>query len=256
MVNSTKEKITHFEACGLINSLCMPGPEQMALDVLLLEKSLKEKTPIPKLRFYYWRDSWLSIGKNQSVIPPQWKDLVQEEKLKIVRRPSGGGAVLHSGGLTYAMIWPGAPRKRRLAYAMCCEWLIKGFRKLGIPLRLGDEIGLAGCTNCFSRATSADLIDDQGYKRVGSAQLWRSGNLLQHGEIILDPPPQLWMEVFGEPAPRKTHKTIPKSELEALLKEAWIKFWPNTKSREIIISEREIEEISQTASGYCLTQTN
>ena len=49
--------------------------------------------------------------------------------------------------------------------------------------------------NCFSTSTYADLIDENGQKRIGSAQFWRKGRLLQHGEIILDPPKELWEEV-------------------------------------------------------------
>jgi lipoate-protein ligase A len=59
----------------------------------------------------------------------------------------------------------------------------------------------AAGSNCFASSTAADLVDRAGVKRIGSAQCWQHGRLLQHGEILLDPPPTLWKAVFGEAAP-------------------------------------------------------
>ena len=88
----------------------LTGPENMALDVMLLEKSIKEKHKSPWIRFYKWNGTWLSIGKNQKEIPSNWQSLSREGKIKLVRSPSGGKAVLHSGGLTYALVLPSPPR--------------------------------------------------------------------------------------------------------------------------------------------------
>ena len=49
-------------------------------------------------------------------------------------------------------------------------------------------------------------MDENGQKRIGSAQLWRNGHLLQHGEILLDPPPKLWAEVFHSDPPNPAPK--------------------------------------------------
>ncbi|WP_320674341.1 lipoate--protein ligase family protein [Prochlorococcus sp. MIT 1341] len=252
MLFSNRYTTKDFQTCGLIKPICLPGPEQMALDVLFLEKSLKETLPFPKLRFYSWSDSWLSIGRNQKQFPRNWANLVREGKLKIVRRPSGGGAVLHSGGLTYSLIWPGAPKKRKLAYKIACQWLIEGFSKLGMSLKLGEEIAVPENTNCFSRSTIADLIDEKGYKRVGSAQLWKFGNLLQHGEIIIDPPSQLWWDVFGEPPPEKAPKTIPRNGLGGVLEKVWISGWPNVKTEKIMISQSERNEALKKSNDYVI----
>jgi lipoate-protein ligase A len=121
--------------------------------------------------------------------------------VSLVRRPSGGGAVLHAGGLTYALIWPQAPRRRRQAYGQTAAWLMDGFRRLGYTLRCGEQASEAGASDCFATASPADLVDALGQKRIGSAQYWRHGHLLQHGEILIEPPPQLWTELFGGPAP-------------------------------------------------------
>ena len=95
-----------------LDPLKLSGPEQMAIDLFLLEKSFKEKDFYMALRFYTWDGDWLSIGKNQKELPSIWLELLKNEKLKIVRRPSGGNAVLHSKGLTYALIWKYPPRNK------------------------------------------------------------------------------------------------------------------------------------------------
>ena len=61
------------------------------------------------------------------------------KKLHLIRRPSGGNAVLHSGGLTYSLIWPSPPKKRKEAYLYTCKWLISAFSSLGLPLQFGNQ---------------------------------------------------------------------------------------------------------------------
>jgi len=75
----------------------------MALDLNSLDQTISNPEIIFTLRFYYWTGDWLSIGYHQKEIPPDWEKLLFNKEINIVRRPSGGGAVLHSGGITYAL---------------------------------------------------------------------------------------------------------------------------------------------------------
>jgi len=81
----------------------LPGFDQMALDLNSLNQTISNPEIILTLRFYFWNGDWLSIGYHQKEIPAHWEKLLSSRDINIVRRPSGGGAVLHSGGITYAL---------------------------------------------------------------------------------------------------------------------------------------------------------
>ena len=223
----------------LIPNLTGDGPTQMAIDAMLLDQAKQA----PVLRFYQWDGPWLSLGRHQRNMPQHWDQLAKEGCLRMVRRPSGGQAVLHAGGLTYALIWPSAPRRRKQAYREACQWLIDGFSQLGLPLRFGDDPALSGGSNCFASATAADLVDPAGVKRIGSAQCWQRGRLLQHGEILLDPQPELWQLVFGEAAPPAAAPGIDRLRLERQLIEAMAIAWPDVSWTEVPLSDDERDQV-------------
>ena len=206
----------------LINSAQLSGPAQMAADMLMLEKANSTQDFAISIRFYKWEGTWLSIGHHQKHLPKHWIQLLKEKEINIVRRPSGGNAVLHSGGLTYALVWKSAPRKKLEAYFLVNQWLINCFSNLNFPLQFGEDPTNLNSPNCFGISTEVDLIDAKGSKRIGSAQYWKIGNLLQHGHILLDPPEELWVKVFKKnapkPAPRKIHRECIESSLLNSLK--------------------------------------
>ena len=125
----TSDSKTKTNSCSgkIIQFTQMPGPKQMAIDSMLLDKALIDPSFSMAIRFYKWEGNWLSIGKNQTDIPSRWINLVDKKILNIVRRPTGGTAVLHSGGLTYALIWKSPPRKKRDSYFQACQFLINFF---------------------------------------------------------------------------------------------------------------------------------
>ena len=173
----------------------LDGAWQMAIDSWLLDQGR------PSFRLYRWRRPTLSLGFHQHQLEPHWPDLVNQGVIDLVRRPSGGRAVLHAGELTYALVWPSPPPSRREAYRLSCVWLQLAFETLGLPLVFGDQAANLQQSNCFALSTAADLVHPGGGKRIGSAQLWRRGQLLQHGSILLDPPQALWQQVFGQELP-------------------------------------------------------
>ena len=172
----------------------------MALDRWLLEQHRQGKSP-SVLRFYTWFPPAISLGYHQRQYPDDWQHLVwQGKRIELVRRPTGGRAVLHQGDLTYMVVTSGSGR-RLDAYQEICQFLIEGWRSLGVELHYGNaRRGYIGNPNCFGTATAADLVTAKGQKLIGSAQLRRGKAILQHGSMRLSPDPQLFAQVFGEPS--------------------------------------------------------
>lgn len=174
---------------------CLGGAWQMACDSWLLERRR------PSFRLYRWQRPTLSLGHHQRSVPPHWLELARSGALDLVRRPSGGRAVLHGSGITYALVWPHAPAQRQRAYQLACGWLQLAFAEMGLPLGFGAARADTRTASCFASGTAADLVHLDGGKRVGSAQLWRRGCLLQHGEILVQPNAALWRQLFDAPPP-------------------------------------------------------
>ena len=177
---------------GLLPSLDADGATQMTLDRWMLAAVGENGLPPALLRFYTWTTPTLSLGRHQRQGPASLPAGVA-----LVRRPSGGAAVLHGGDLCYALALAAPPRGRRRSYAATSQWLQQAMGRLDRRLQPGSAPQTAG-PHCFATATVADLLDEGGDKRIGSAQLWSRGRLLQHGSIQLDPPMALWRQLFGE----------------------------------------------------------
>ncbi|MBE9034764.1 lipoate--protein ligase family protein [aff. Roholtiella sp. LEGE 12411] len=182
----------------LIPLLEATGNVQMGIDRWLLEQHYSRKYP-PTLRFYTWSPPAISLGYHQRQYPEHWQHLTWEgKKLDLVRRPTGGRAVLHQGDLTYAVITSGLMGSRLQVYEKICEFLIQGWRSLGVELHYGTAgRGYIHNPNCFGTATGADLVLPDGAKLIGSAQLRRREAILQHGSIRLQPDAELFDQVFG-----------------------------------------------------------
>jgi len=164
------------------------GPaENMAVDELLLRKV--DQTGIPVLRIYTWREPTLSLGyfqryRDRSLHPPS-------HGVAVVRRATGGGAILHHHELTYSIVMPISSRQTaaRLAlYRQLHDVFIQIMARRGVGLaRSGDTPGsLADDTAflCFQRRSADDLVL-AGYKVLGSAQRRARRAVLQHGSLLL-----------------------------------------------------------------------
>jgi lipoate---protein ligase len=173
------------------------GQIQMAIDRYLLEQHRTEQHP-PTIRFYTWLPAAISLGYHQKDYPLVWQDLTwQGQALNIVRRPTGGRAVLHQGDLTYAVIMSIPPGKRLEVYKQICEFLIAGWRSLGVDLDYGTATQeYIHHANCFATATGSDLVTATGNKVIGSAQLRRGKVVLQHGSMILNTDTDLYRQIF------------------------------------------------------------
>jgi lipoate---protein ligase len=183
----------------LIPPLETTGKIQMSIDRWLLEQHILGQIP-PTLRFYTWSNPTISLGYHQRHYPEHWQSLVWHERpIDLVKRPTGGRGVLHQGDLTYAFIGSGFVGKRAEVYQQICQFPIDGWRSIGVELGYGTAgTGYIHNPNCFGTSTSADLVCADGYKLIGSAQLIKSGAILQHGSMRLNPDLELFEQVFGE----------------------------------------------------------
>ncbi|MBE7381931.1 MAG: lipoate--protein ligase family protein [Leptolyngbya sp. SIO1E4] len=182
-----------------IPEVVVSGETHMAIDAWLLDQ-LRSGQQGPTLRFYRWQPIALSLGYHQQRWPDHWRHLSwQGQSVELVRRPTGGRAVLHQGDFTYAMTMPMLGRRRQDLYQHICGALIAAWGRLGVSLCYGSAgQGYHHQPSCFATATAADLVTSTGYKLIGSAQLRRDRTLLQQGTMRLWPNPVLYSQVFGE----------------------------------------------------------
>jgi lipoate-protein ligase A len=218
----------------------LAGSDQMALDLNSLDQTISNPEIIFTLRFYYWKGDWLSIGYHQKEIPPHWKKLLSNGDINIVRRPSGGGAVLHSGGITYALTFKKTYYKV-LSYEMVNNWLIKSFKELGLNLHYGNLQKSHITSNCFGTSLISDLVDPDGFKRIGSAQYRKRGAFLQHGEIQTNPSKDLWFKLFRQEAPPKINLDLTNDEIVQYLRNSFLENKSNIKFKNISIDNKNIK---------------
>lgn len=223
----------------------------MAIDAWLFEQHCQGLQP-STLRFYTWEPIAISLGYHQRHYPDRWQHITwQGQAIDLVHRPTGGRAVLHQGDLTYAVITSGVPGNRSQAYQWLCEFLIQGWRSLGVELCYGHAgRGYIHNPNCFGTATAADLVLPDGAKLIGSAQLRRGDAVLQHGSIRLSQNAQLFQDVFQtEPLLPKLpfQFTDPGSQetvIQALIKAAQICF--NASFETAPLSPQEYQMICES----------
>jgi lipoate-protein ligase A len=168
------------------------GAWNMAVDEVLLDGAAAGGAP-PTLRFYQWAPPCLSLGYFQ---PFDVVDVAACLRLgvDVVRRPTGGRAILHDRELTYSVALPlrllgddGAvlPSYHRLSLA-----LERGLKRLGAPVVLTPESAAQPGPDhgpvCFDRPSAHEILLD-GRKLVGSAQVRRATAILQHGSILIEP---------------------------------------------------------------------
>jgi lipoate-protein ligase A len=164
------------------------GAWNMAIDEALVEETAAGRS-LPTLRLYAWDPPTLSLGIAQ---PASDADRAALRRLGwgLVRRPTGGRAILHADELTYSIT---APESHPLmqggvleSYRRLSLGLIAGLRRLGVDVQAetGRRGRAVGNPVCFE-ITSQYEISAGGKKLIGSAQARRLGGVLQHGALPL-----------------------------------------------------------------------
>lgn len=194
----------------IIDDAPRPGAVNMAIDRALLDQVIAGASPA--LRFYGWEPTCLSLGRNQPAAKLLDREALRVRGLDLVRRPTGGLAVLHRAEVTYSVAVPvgvlGSPRE---TYRAINQALGVGLRALGVAADVEPEARAAGSAGrgssevgsdprprnsnylseasrdarCFGSAAPGEL-GALGRKLVGSAQRCERRTILQHGSILLE----------------------------------------------------------------------
>ena len=162
------------------------GAENMALDEALMERARASGEWV--LRVYSWRAPTISLGRNQTACGQYDLDRIGQLGLDVVRRPTGGRAILHHHEVTYSVTAPvdGAGDLDE-SYRRVNALLLDALRSIGvqaIAAAPATPAALPGIRPCFDSAAAGELTV-AGRKLAGSAQWRADGALLQHGSILV-----------------------------------------------------------------------
>ena len=127
---------------------------------------------------------------------------------------------------------------------MVNSWLIKSFGELGLKLQYGNLRKSPIKTNCFGTSLISDLIDQDGFKRIGSAQYRKKDGFLLHGEIQTNPSKELWFKLFKEEAPPKVNLDLTNDEIVEHLRNSFLKNKSNIRFKNVVIDNKNIENFS------------
>ena len=173
----------------------------MALDEALMRRA--GRTGEAVLRTYSWGAPSLSLGRNQAAAGTYDPERARELGVEVVRRPTGGRALLHHREVTYSVTAPASEGDLRGTYARINRILLHALRSLDVDARLAAPAGrapLPGDAPCFDTPVEGELVVGDR-KLVGSAQ-WRDGGaLLQHGSILVDDDQPMLARLAVRPIP-------------------------------------------------------
>ena len=182
----------------------------MAFDEALMARA--RRTGETVLRVYGWSAPTLSLGRNQRAVGVYREATLAERGIGVVRRPTGGRALLHHREVTYSVTAPCEESGALLAeYGRINALLTSALGALGVPVVIARPTTRAAAPSaapCFAEPALGEVTLN-GRKLVGSAQ-WRDrGALLQHGSILVDDDQSSIVDLMREPgAPTPAPATL------------------------------------------------
>ena len=169
----------------------LPGYKQMAID-----EALYLLADSPVLRFYTWQKPTLSLGFFQEYKRVVRESFLMHNNIDVVRRITGGRAVLHQFEVTYALAGPlkdhFANKSLQETYRLIAEALNAGLKALGVPESFFSQdasrpeaMRESRLPQCFVAVSRYEIAQD-ARKIIGSAQKRSRDRFVQHGSILLD----------------------------------------------------------------------
>lgn len=174
----------------------LSGAQNMARDEALLEEG------VPTVRLYGWRPACVSLGRAQTEADVDL-DAARALGVDVVRRATGGGAILHNGDeVTYAVVlpldFPGLPRDVPGSFAFLSQGVVDGLRALGLPAEVESVPDNTRETLCYVRRQGTNVMVN-GRKVSGGAQRRNGKAVLQHGTVIVDRDEDRMARLFRTP---------------------------------------------------------
>ncbi len=192
------------------------GAENMARDTALMERARESGEYV--FSVYGWTVPTLSLGRNQTARGRYDPVAIRRHGVDVVRRPTGGRALLHHREVTYSVTAPANDGEQlRDTFSRINRILIGGLFRLGVSATEARGTGPAphpGDLPCFAAPAEGELVTAGG-KIAGSAQVREAGALLQHGSILIDDDQPLIAELLGATGPDV--ESVPAATLRAAL---------------------------------------
>ncbi len=214
-VPSIPQRGTHQNRWRLILDEPHDGPTNMAIDEVMALGCSRGSSP-PSLRVYGWSLPTVSLGYNQSSQGEVDLTTCRQRGIPVVRRPTGGRALLHHHELTYSVAIPIPLGSRSVLqdYQWISHCLLLALRKLGVVATLsrGDHARGEATGVCFSSPSRYELSVN-GRKLIGSAQRRFNRALLQHGSLLIDIDYPTWITLFPQARGLEARATALKSIL-------------------------------------------
>ncbi len=174
----------------LIDDEPASGARNMAVDEILLRRA-EERGGAPVLRLYSFSPPAITIGYHQDAASAVDIDAAASDGIDVVRRITGGRALLHDGELTYSVTAPIAPpfgRGMTATFTAIAGVIVSALRSCGVEAGLGSARhrgGRGAMSSPCLVSTSRHEITAGGRKISGSAQRRTAGAFIQHGSILL-----------------------------------------------------------------------
>ncbi len=178
---------------------CLSGQENMDVDLSLLNKAINKQEKAPILRLYGWNNPTVSLGRNQTLDGIN-TEFCKRNNIDIVKRPTGGRALLHDKELTYSFIVAASSLNEGSniisSYKEISSKLIQAFNSINIELYIPENKKINTKVDyCMNLSTGADICY-KDKKFIGSAQFRKEDYILQHGSILLDCDLELLKNIF------------------------------------------------------------
>lgn len=211
-------------AWRLLNHGPAYGAWNMGVDEAVFRSAVERAAP-PTVRFYGWSRPTVSLGFRQELEKACDLEACRKHGIDVVRRFTGGRAVLHHREVTYSVAAAAEGDLRGLSVRQVYQWVSRVVRRAlesnGISLDSSDAVSSRSTSStgrlddelpCFA-APSRHEITSGGRKLVGGAQKWSRRGFVQHGSVLVEVDRALWTKVWGTRAATTIAQAVGVSEL-------------------------------------------